>query len=666
MHRIYVACALLLYSYSGTSPNVVAGTPSAPLPGLGLARLDLAQAGWSIVSNGEEEKPPGHASSLSPVLPFAIATTNLCFSEINGDGATDFASADAQALRDALAAASPGGTVRVAGTCAGAVVEGGDTQVALVTKTITLIGGYTQTNWTDSLPITQPTTLDALGGGRVLSVSVAASVANLIIQNGRATSDGGGIYAAAALSLSHVRLSRNESLSGTGGGGFVRGTATITGSSFETNTAAWTGGGAFFYGSSNLSSNTFVGNTGYQGGGAAFYGSAMLTGDRFLNNTAYQGGGAMFLGETRVVSASFVGNLTLVGGAGAYFGAVATVHGSSFSGNTSSYGGGGGAFFATHSSVAEANNAQNGGGAWFGAPYIDTSYVTNTSFVGNVAQSDGGGAFFQGSASVVGGLVAGNVSSWVGGGARFGGRTYLSRTTIVSNTTLYDGGGARFDGAANAIEVYFVNNSAQTGGGASFGGQAEVLRSSFVGNTAQEGGGASFAGDYGSYHEMKLENNLFTRNAATMHGAAIFALDVAFLRLVHTTIGSSDFVSNQAIYVESGSVWLTNTLIISHAVGIERIGGMIHEDYTLFAGVAAPYSGTITGGGHSITGTAAFVDPAADDYHLSANSDAINAGANAGITTDFEGQPRPFGAGFDIGYDEWVGLPRGYLPVARR
>jgi len=31
---------------------------------------------------------------------------------------------------------------------------------------------------------------------------------------------------------------------------------------------------------------------------------------------------------------------------------------------------------------------------------------------------------------------------------------------------------------------------------------------------------------------------------------------------------------------------------------------------------------------------------------------AINTGTNAGVTADFEGDPRPIGAGPDIGYDE--------------
>jgi hypothetical protein len=41
-----------------------------------------------------------------------------------------------------------------------------------------------------------------------------------------------------------------------------------------------------------------------------------------------------------------------------------------------------------------------------------------------------------------------------------------------------------------------------------------------------------------------------------------------------------------------------------------------------------------------------------------------DAGVDAGVTTDFDSDPRPIGAGFDIGFDE-VPL-RIYLPLIRR
>ncbi len=40
------------------------------------------------------------------------------------------------------------------------------------------------------------------------------------------------------------------------------------------------------------------------------------------------------------------------------------------------------------------------------------------------------------------------------------------------------------------------------------------------------------------------------------------------------------------------------------------------------------------------------------DYHIQNNSSALDAGVNAGVTTDFDGQFRPSGGGYDIGADE--------------
>jgi len=49
-----------------------------------------------------------------------------------------------------------------------------------------------------------------------------------------------------------------------------------------------------------------------------------------------------------------------------------------------------------------------------------------------------------------------------------------------------------------------------------------------------------------------------------------------------------------------------------------------------------------------------FADPAADDYHIRADSPAIDAGMNMGVTTDLEGTPRPQGGGYDIGAYEFT------------
>ena len=53
--------------------------------------------------------------------------------------------------------------------------------------------------------------------------------------------------------------------------------------------------------------------------------------------------------------------------------------------------------------------------------------------------------------------------------------------------------------------------------------------------------------------------------------------------------------------------------------------------------------------------TPSFVDPANNDYHLNPDSPCIDAGMDAGVYDDFDGDTRPQGIGFDIGADEYVG-----------
>ena len=69
-----------------------------------------------------------------------------------------------------------------------------------------------------------------------------------------------------------------------------------------------------------------------------------------------------------------------------------------------------------------------------------------------------------------------------------------------------------------------------------------------------------------------------------------------------------------------------------------------------------PYQGDSGLDAHSIVGLPQFVDPANQDYHLLASSPAIDAGTNTGVATDYDGIPRPQGAGYDIGAYEYTPL----------
>jgi hypothetical protein len=56
-----------------------------------------------------------------------------------------------------------------------------------------------------------------------------------------------------------------------------------------------------------------------------------------------------------------------------------------------------------------------------------------------------------------------------------------------------------------------------------------------------------------------------------------------------------------------------------------------------------------------------FVDPDSGDYHLQNSSPCIDSGVDPTtyinpvlVEFDFEGDARPYGAGWDIGVDEWT------------
>ena len=113
--------------------------------------------------------------------------------------------------------------------------------------------------------------------------------------------------------------------------------------------------------------------------------------------------------------------------------------------------------------------------------------------------------------------------------------------------------------------------------------------------------------------------------------------------------------------VDAGS----NTIVASHSVGISGASATVIQTYNLFFGNGSDTSGSVSGGAGSGGGDPRFVDPAAGDYHLTALSAARNTGANAGVPVDADGDPRPIGGGFDIGFDE-TRAGGAFVPSAAR
>jgi hypothetical protein len=100
-------------------------------------------------------------------------------------------------VQAAVDAANDGDVIKVAsGTYTDVHQRNGITQVVYISKTVTIQGGYTNTNWTTSYPITQPTTLDAQGQGRVMVITgnISPTIDRLRITGGDATGLSGGLW----------------------------------------------------------------------------------------------------------------------------------------------------------------------------------------------------------------------------------------------------------------------------------------------------------------------------------------------------------------------------------------------------------------------------------------------------------------------------------------
>ncbi|MBN1178392.1 MAG: DUF1565 domain-containing protein [Anaerolineae bacterium] len=171
-------------------------------------------------------------------------------------------------------------------------------------------------------------------------------------------------------------------------------------------------------------------------------------------------------------------------------------------------------------------------------------------------------------------------------------------------------------------------------------------------------------------HPVQVANNILAQ--ATLSGVEINA--AATVNLLHNTIAEigtqtrAPAAGAAGIRVTAGTVNVRNTILVScttSGYGIYNGGGTVSEDYNLFAAVLTNTWGTVTGGAHSISnGNPAFVDPAAGDYHITPDSDAVDAGMDVNVLSDIDGDDRPLGAGFDIGADEV--LLKIYLPLVLR
>lgn len=363
----------------------------------------------SIASAQEDPSPTDNTSAGS-------VTVGACFATPN-NGATVYRSADAQALRDALAAAASGATVKIAGTCAGV---GSDSAVALIATDLTLRGGYAVDDW--SMPdFDHPAILDAESTGRVLSIEGATvTLENLQLTGGQSSDYGGGVYIKDGIAnLYHLEIV--NSVAPAGGAIYANAsTFTLSQTHILSNTANTSGGGVYLNQSEAhlydviVAHNATLSTGGVGGGLCVSSGAAYLTNTLIYDNAALYGAGGLY-----------------VGGSGA-----ATVQGGRIYDNNASsttYGYGGGVYVSGAVTLTQVvmynNNAAGSGGALYNVNG-DTN-LTNVTLSGNTAQK--GAALYNagsGTTSLTFTTLADNVASDTAGGI------YLSAGSVTLHNSL--------------------------------------------------------------------------------------------------------------------------------------------------------------------------------------------------------------------------------------
>ena len=309
--------------------------------------------------------------------------------------------------------------------------------------------------------------------------------------------------------------------------------------------------------------------------------------------------------------------------------------------------------------------------------------MTDTNFLRNTSKYAGGGLAVQiGAGQVTGGRFESNTTSSGGwGGAIYAGGPTLTiqGTQFYTNTSQVYGGAVTANNTSITGAVFSANSTDGAGGALALLGPSQVETSQFIRNQSTGNGGAVYANNQltidraliianqgGSGGGVYLDggsgtivNTLLARNHALSSDGEALALNPSgTLSIEHTTVASPTLASGSAIFVSGGTVDLLNSIVDSHTIGVLQTGGSVTADYNLFYGdVLNTQGGGITNN-HPVTGNPSFFAPTVDDYHLGAGSAAVNAGPNIGVTTDIDGDARPQGSGYDLGYDE-VAPPEG-------
>lgn len=392
----------------------------------------------------------------------------------------------------------------------------------------------------------------------------------------------------------------------------------------NTGTSGQTAGGIFMTGGAQLLNSYIYSNTSsYGAGGINVAGSATIDGCTIDNNECAANGGGIYLNQgsgtgpvvnnciitnnkanSTVASTGNGGGIMVFMGTTSVLSTPVTVTNCNITNNASKLTGNGGGFYINDSNVTLPLNIYN---------------ISNCNISNNTSVANGGGFYYKASGTV----------------------TFNTCTFDGNSTTNSIGGGASIVGTTGTVTFNsstFKNNSS----GTTTGGAINANPAGFTAN-----------------------NCLFTKNT----GNSVIQFQSAsnlFYTLNNCTVAlnfKSDGTTAAGCNVNSGSSCLiTNSLFLGCGATPLFVTAGKAQPTVKYCGFEAATETNVsaytdkTGCIYSIDASS-FVNAAAGDFHLSTASTAINTGTTiAIITTDLDGNPRPYGAAYDMGAYEYSGL----------
>ncbi len=523
--------------------------------------------------------------------------------------------------------------------------------VCVHNKNLTILGGYSTTNWDVPDPVHQLTIIDGQQAHRgILTWSITSlRVEGFTVQNGLsqgATSGsdtatfayGGGMQAVGVSVILRNMIFRNNSASGGNtasyGGSAVGGGVSIDGA----------GNGTVVYATLDnvtFDSNRAVGGQGAQLGGVGEGGGLYISGvvysinnATFTNNTAqggYTNGSGYISG--RAYADAQGGAVAMYTGAQGTFQSVAASNNQALGGN--------------------APNG-NAGGAFGGAFYWERAQaaISDANIRSNLAQGGSGSNPTSGVAIAEGGGIQTTNATFT-----------LQRAYVIANTAR----------GGNGV----VNRGPVGGGGAAFtyfdnsNGHVDIVNSIFADNQAQfgttgqktggGGGGLWLQGVTATVNQTTIARN--TVNDSSLYGPAAILIAPYYSGAPNTTVTMaysiiSDHTGGEgAVHVQSGA---------NGAAVLSLNTGLFYNNTPADTNVNGFQPGIINGLNTMKTGAPAYVSPGSPqyDYHIKGSSAARDQAVGSTTPTDIDNESRSLFPPADIGADEYLPIVLSIAPTA--